>query len=134
MPFNDDQLYFFQLPAVLPRFKLPREESTMAEEANGSDQAVDGEGQSAAAQKAISKEKEDKAVKVTDAEFDQAQEGRIGSLMVYKSGKMKLKVGSVLLEVCIMYNGLISPCHIANQAYGSFRWPLELTQGSSSLS
>lgn len=106
----------------------------MAEEANGSDQAVDGEGQSAAAQKAISKEKEDKAVKVTDAEFDQAQEGRIGSLMVYKSGKMKLKVGSVLLEVCIMYNGLISPCHIANQAYGSFRWPLELTQGSSSLS
>jgi DNA-directed RNA polymerase III subunit RPC4 len=104
IPFDDDQLYFFQLPAVLPRFKLSKPEA--AEQPN----STTSETQPAAADKKQAKENQ-KIPTVNDAEFDQAQEGRIGSLMVYKSGKVKMKVGSVYLEVCVYLNiQLVAVC------------------------
>lgn len=87
------------MPAVLPRFKLSKKETENAEQANGDA----SESQPAAASKKQANGGEKKPA-VTDAEFDQTQEGRIGSLLVYKSGKVKMKIGSVYLEVCVSFN------------------------------
>jgi DNA-directed RNA polymerase III subunit RPC4 len=85
------------LPAVLPRFKLSKQDTADAEPANDSP----SESQPAAAGRKQTNGGE-KIPTATDAEFDQAQEGRIGSLLVYKSGKMKMKIGSVYLEVRVL--------------------------------
>jgi DNA-directed RNA polymerase III subunit RPC4 len=94
LPFEDERLYFFQLPAILPRFKVPIDEPAVKGEAE------DVEMKEQPSTIKMEKEQEARrAPKVVDVEFDKAQEGRIGSLLVYKSGKVKLKLGSVLMEV-----------------------------------
>lgn len=102
LPFEDERLYFFQLPAILPRFKIPVEEPAVKAEGEDVEMKDQQQQQQQQQPSTIKMEKEQaarNAPKILDAEFDKAQEGRIGSLLVYKSGKVKLKLGSVLLEV-----------------------------------
>ncbi|KAL0095163.1 RNA polymerase III RPC4-domain-containing protein [Phycomyces blakesleeanus] len=81
----DDELLFFQLPSLLPRFKQPESEKPVP--------AEDEEPESEDAKKERL-EKESRGL-----DIDKLNEGRIGKLVIYKSGKMKLKIGDVYLDI-----------------------------------
>lgn len=69
---DEPQFLFFQLPAVLPLAKKP-------------DASVD-------AKKGSNKT-------VPASKLEEVPEGRIGKILVYKSGKVKMKLGDLLFDV-----------------------------------
>ena len=109
----DDELLFFQLPSVMPKFEehIQNEGDKEGEGEEGGDEEEDKKDK----KKDEDVEMKDKvklekglppAAKIPaleeamqSLELSEMPEGQIGKLVVYKSGKMKLKVGDVLLEV-----------------------------------
>ena len=96
----DDELLFFQLPSIVPKFEEAKEESEeieKTEDAEMEEKVKTEKGAAAALPPAA------KIPALEDAmaslELSEMPEGQIGSLVVYKSGKMKLKIGDVLLDV-----------------------------------
>ncbi|KAG0182101.1 DNA-directed RNA polymerase III subunit RPC4 [Apophysomyces sp. BC1021] len=87
----DDELLFFQLPSILPRFEAP---STTDE---GMEDVKIEEGKEAQLPTAAKKATLEEAM--ASLALEDLPEGRIGKLVVYKSGKIKLKLGDVLLDV-----------------------------------
>ncbi|KAI8976052.1 RNA polymerase III RPC4-domain-containing protein [Pilobolus umbonatus] len=81
----EEELLHFQLPTVIPRF-----EAIKADEVKEEVEDVDK-----------MNEDETKALEESMKQLDLSElpEGQIGKLIVYKSGKMKLKVGSILLDI-----------------------------------
>ncbi|KAI7853036.1 RNA polymerase III RPC4-domain-containing protein [Circinella umbellata] len=113
----DDELLFFQLPSVMPKFEEPiKNEKNDEEEGEGGDE----NGGEAGDEEKNKKKDEDVEMKdkvklekglppaakipaleeaMQSLELSEMPEGQIGKLVVYKSGKMKLKVGDILLDV-----------------------------------
>ncbi|KAI8093130.1 RNA polymerase III RPC4-domain-containing protein [Halteromyces radiatus] len=92
----DDELLFFQLPGIVPSFTLPLEDEQMTDIKTDDDKPNKGKEKEqlpVAAQMATLKEK------MANMDLADMPDGQIGKLMVYKSGKMKLKIGNILLDV-----------------------------------
>ncbi|CAO3609951.1 unnamed protein product [Cunninghamella blakesleeana] len=100
----DDELLFFQLPTVVPRFELPKSEEDKEDENMEDTDKTEGEKDNKTDDKGKSK-LPPSAQKVTLEEqmntmnLEDMPDGKIGKIIIYKSGKMKLKIGNVLLDV-----------------------------------
>ncbi|ORX62204.1 hypothetical protein DM01DRAFT_1331658 [Hesseltinella vesiculosa] len=93
----DDELLFFQLPKVVPQFDLPVKEDEVNEDV---DMVKDKEADlPAPAQKATLEEK------MNQLSLSEMPNGSIGKLVVFKSGKIKLKMGDILYD---LDNGMTS--------------------------
>lgn len=101
----DDELLFFQLPSILPRFEKPPEAKTgdeemtdkVKEEPNTEDKGKSKAEDSKALPSAVQRASLEEAMAAMD--LNSIPEGQVGSLVIYKSGKMKMKFGDILLDV-----------------------------------
>ncbi|CAO3625100.1 unnamed protein product [Cunninghamella echinulata] len=105
----DDELLFFQLPSVVPTFESHntdndeemKDAKTEEEEDNsnnnkGKQKVDDDKGKSKlppSAQRATLEEQ------MKSMDLEDMPDGQIGKIVIYKSGKMKLKIGNVLLDI-----------------------------------
>ncbi|KAI9302989.1 RNA polymerase III RPC4-domain-containing protein [Cunninghamella echinulata] len=105
----DDELLFFQLPSVVPTFESPNtdndeemndvkpeEEDNSNSNNKGKQKVDDNKGKSKlppSAQRATLEEQ------MKSMDLEDMPDGQIGKIVIYKSGKMKLKIGSVLLDI-----------------------------------
>ncbi|KAI8087897.1 RNA polymerase III RPC4-domain-containing protein [Gilbertella persicaria] len=88
----EEELLFFQLPIVVPKFEKNKEEDVdMIEEKKEEGAATDG--LPPAAKKSSLEEA------MSGMSLEDMPSGQIGKLVIYKSGKMKMKFGNILLDV-----------------------------------
>ncbi|SAL94787.1 hypothetical protein [Absidia glauca] len=91
----DDELLFFQLPAVVPMFKKPAgDEDDEMKDVKDEEEVDKVKAQLPLAAQKVSMEEQMAAMDLSDM-----PQGQIGKLVVLKSGKMKLKLGNVLLDI-----------------------------------
>ncbi|KAI9319646.1 RNA polymerase III RPC4-domain-containing protein [Dichotomocladium elegans] len=94
VPLTDGELLFFQLPTIIPRLEAEKEDEEMEnikrENSDPSDKAKE-------LPPAVKKAALEEAMQ--NLSLKDIPEGQIGSLIVYKSGKIKLKMGDVLFDV-----------------------------------
>ncbi|KAI8337174.1 RNA polymerase III RPC4-domain-containing protein [Chlamydoabsidia padenii] len=94
----DDELLFFQLPAVVPKFEKP---TTQEDEGDEIKMEVKDENDKTKVKEQLPLAAQMSTIDDQMAAMDLSKipEGQIGKLVVLKSGKMKLKIGNVLLDV-----------------------------------
>lgn len=94
----DEEFLFFQLPSTLPQFDKEEEDADVEMKADKGKQPEKQQQQQQQplpeAAKADSLENKMKAL-----ELNEVESGQIGTLVVLKSGKMKLRLGNILLDV-----------------------------------
>lgn len=91
----EEELLYFQLPTVVPRFEKPKEDVEMVEK-DEHEAKKESEAEKTlppAAKKTTLEEV------LANMDLEDMPEGQIGKLVVYKSGKMKMKLGNILLDV-----------------------------------
>lgn len=98
----EEELLYFQLPTVVPKFEKPKDDSTITLDKTDADMDTD----TAAAIKSETTEQLPPAAKkstlaeaMQNLDLEDMPEGQIGKLIIYKSGKVKMKFGSILLDV-----------------------------------
>lgn len=94
----EEELLYFQLPTVVPQFEKPKEdvdmtETTIEEEGKVKPEEETEKSLPAAAKKSTLEEA------MSQLDLEDMPDGQIGTLVVYKSGKMKMKLGNILLDV-----------------------------------
>lgn len=115
MSVADDEFLFFQLPSILPRFEKPETDENRDEHEHEHEREHEHEPEPMVEVKVENEESTKAKVKEKDfpppakkATLEEAlaamdlkdmPEGQIGSLVIYKSGKMKLKLGDTLLDI-----------------------------------
>lgn len=82
----DDELLFFQLPSILPQFEKNNDEPV--EPADSKDTQLPPAAKKSTLESAMA-----------SLSMGDMPQGQVGSLVVYKSGKMKLKIGDVLFDI-----------------------------------
>lgn len=87
----EEELLYFQLPTVVPKFEKPKEDEVMDDVKT---ETVEGENDLPAAAKKSTLEEA-----MANLELEDMPNGEIGKLIIYKSGKMKMKFGNILLDV-----------------------------------
>ncbi|KAI7890953.1 RNA polymerase III RPC4-domain-containing protein [Mucor mucedo] len=98
----EDELLYFQLPTVVPQFEKPKEEEKedveMTEEKTETVVKTEG-GEEAEKVLPTAAKKSTLEEAMSQLDLDDMPDGQIGKLIVYKSGKMKMKLGNILLDV-----------------------------------
>ncbi|KAI8874972.1 hypothetical protein K501DRAFT_203573, partial [Backusella circina FSU 941] len=96
----EEELLYFQLPTIVPKFEAVKPEKS--DDTDMKDEPVEGSVHDTedkqkelpnAAQKATIEEA------MATLKLQDMPEGQVGKLVVYKSGKMKMKFGNLLLDV-----------------------------------
>jgi hypothetical protein len=90
----EEELLYFQLPTIVPKFEAVKVDTDMKDEPV--DEIKEEEKEKTlpnAAQKATIEEA------MATLKLEDMPEGQVGKLVVYKSGKMKMKFGNLLLDV-----------------------------------
>ena len=82
----DDELLFFQLPSILPQFEKVNHEPV--EITDSKDKQLPPAAKKSTLESAMG-----------SLSLGDMPQGQVGSLVVYKSGKMKLKIGDVLFDI-----------------------------------
>lgn len=94
----EEELLYFQLPTVVPIFEKPKNEDPNADV----DMTEDGDVKPEAAENTLPAAAK-KTASLEDAMANMGLEdmpdGQVGKLIVYKSGKVKMQFGSILLDV-----------------------------------
>ncbi|KAK4517516.1 uncharacterized protein ATC70_000855 [Mucor velutinosus] len=94
----EEELLYFQLPTVVPIFEKPKSEDPIADV----DMTEDGDVKSEATENTLPAAAK-KTTLLEDAmanmELEDMPDGQVGKLIVYKSGKVKMQFGSILLDV-----------------------------------
>jgi DNA-directed RNA polymerase III subunit RPC4 len=92
----EEELLYFQLPTVVPKFEKVKIDELMGE-AEGEEEKVKAEENAslpASAKKSVLLEDA-----MSNLDLEDMPEGQVGTLIMYKSGKMKMKLGNILLDV-----------------------------------
>ncbi|KAL9550152.1 hypothetical protein MBANPS3_004858 [Mucor bainieri] len=94
----EEELLYFQLPTVVPIFEKPKNDDPNADV----DMTDDGDVKTEAAENTLPAAAK-KTASLEDAmanmELEDMPDGQVGKLIVYKSGKVKMQFGSILLDV-----------------------------------
>lgn len=90
----EEELLYFQLPTVVPKFEKPKQDIDMDQDEVKAE-AIEGNEKSlpTAAKKSTLEEA------MSHLDLEDMPDGQIGKLIVYKSGKMKMQFGNILLDV-----------------------------------
>lgn len=91
----EEELLYFQLPTVVPKFEKPKEE--VVQDVDMDEDKVKTESEVDALPAAAKKSTLEEAM--SNLELEEMPDGQIGKLVIYKSGKMKMKFGNILLDV-----------------------------------
>jgi DNA-directed RNA polymerase III subunit RPC4 len=92
--YSDEKLFFFQLPASLPRL---RKSASQAEQPKPASAAARG-GEDAGQNDGEEDSDEDGGHNFK-SQAEEISSGTIGKLVVYKSGKMRMKIGNFIYDV-----------------------------------
>lgn len=98
----EEELLYFQLPTVVPKFEKPKSDEpavdvVMADDVDKvKEENTDSNPLPAAAKKASSSLLEDA---MANLGLEDMPDGKVGKLIVYKSGKVKMQFGSILMDV-----------------------------------
>ncbi|KAI8068826.1 RNA polymerase III RPC4-domain-containing protein [Thamnidium elegans] len=87
----EEELLYFQLPTVVPVFEKSKEDEVMDEVKT---ENIEGENDLPASAKKSTLEDA-----MANLDLQDMPNGEIGRLIIYKSGKMKMKLGNILLDV-----------------------------------
>lgn len=88
----EEELLYFQLPTVVPKFEKSKEDIIMEDEVK-EEVKEENDNLPPAAKKSTLEEA------MSNLELEDMPDGQIGKLVIYKSGKMKMKLGNILLDV-----------------------------------
>lgn len=91
----EEELLYFQLPTVVPKFEKPKED--IIQDVDMDENRVKTENDADALPAPAKKSTLEEAM--SNLELEEMPDGQIGKLIVYKSGKMKMKFGNILLDV-----------------------------------
>ncbi|EPB90282.1 hypothetical protein HMPREF1544_02807 [Mucor circinelloides 1006PhL] len=94
----EEELLYFQLPTVVPAFEKPKNEDanadvTMSEDGGVKPEAVENTLPAAAKKTTLLEDA------MANMGLEDMPDGQVGKLIVYKSGKVKMQFGSILLDV-----------------------------------
>lgn len=98
----EEELLYFQLPTVVPKFEKPKSDEpavdvVMADDVDKvKEENTDSSPLPAAAKKASSSLLEDA---MANLGLEDMPDGKVGKLIVYKSGKVNMQFGSILMDV-----------------------------------
>jgi archaellum component FlaD/FlaE len=92
----EEELLYFQLPTVVPKFEKIKIDEPMEGEQDEEEKVKSEESASLPASAKKSTLLEDA---MSNLGLEDIPQGQVGTLIMYKSGKMKMKFGSILLDV-----------------------------------
>jgi DNA-directed RNA polymerase III subunit RPC4 len=92
----EEELLYFQLPTVVPIFEKPKEDIYMVDTEAETAETVKTEAEALLPTPAKKSTLEEA---MQNLDLQDMPEGQIGKLIIYKSGKMKMKFGNILLDV-----------------------------------